>query len=112
MTQQSIRQKNALSTAGLVLGILSVLGCWTLIGGFICGGLALTLSILSRGNGRLSGQAWAGIACGIIGLILSVVMMNVLFSNLNVQGYFTEVSQNGAAGSTVFAVTQMGGVLA
>ncbi|MCD7948637.1 MAG: hypothetical protein LUG13_10235 [Oscillospiraceae bacterium] len=70
------------STASLVLGILSIVLCWTSWVGMILGILAIVFGVLAKRTlpadaaklGRI------GFILGIIGLILSVILLIVLLS--------------------------------
>lgn len=74
MTEQKRMQTNGLAAGGLVLGILGMVSFWTIYGGLIFGGLAVTLSLLSRGRFRLGGMAVAGLVCGVIAVAAAFVL--------------------------------------
>ena len=65
---------NGMSTAALVLSIIGLL-TMVLGGSIIFGSLAIVLALLSRGAGRMSGQARAGLGISIAGIIISVVIL-------------------------------------
>ena len=54
--------------ASLVLGILSFF-CF----GIISGALAIAFASIAKNNGNKSGMATAGLVCGIVGLVLTVI---------------------------------------
>lgn len=75
-----VQQRNGLGTAGMVLGILALVLCWTTWPGIILGILAIIFSALGRGRAKRGeasnrGQATAGLVCGIIGTVLSIVVI-------------------------------------
>ena len=75
-----MQPRNGLGTAGMVLGILALVLCWTTWPGVILGILAIVFSALGRGRAKSGeasnrGQATAGLVCGIIGTVLSIVVI-------------------------------------
>lgn len=70
---------NALATASLIMGILSLVTLCCIYGGLIFGSLGLAFSLLSRGkNKRFSEHAKAGLILSIIALSLLALLF--LFS--------------------------------
>ncbi len=68
-------QDNRLAIAGMILGIISILGsCIFGIYGLLSGIVGLIVSILSRKHSK-SGMGVAGIVCSIIGILLSILML-------------------------------------
>jgi heme/copper-type cytochrome/quinol oxidase subunit 2 len=72
--------KNGLGTAGLVLGILAIVFCWTVVGGIILGILGLVFGLVgrsraSRNEANNGGAALAGAITGGIGLLLAVIFI-------------------------------------
>jgi hypothetical protein len=68
------------ATAGLVLGILGLIGFWIPFGDIVMSGLAVILSVVGLGqtnSGRYAGRgkAIAGLVCGIIGLIPAILVI-------------------------------------
>ena len=63
-----------LAIASLVLGILSFF-CF----GIISGVLAIIFATMAKSSGNKSGMATAGMVCGVIGLVLTVLGLFVLF---------------------------------
>lgn len=70
--------------AAMVLGIISIAGCWCCWGvvGLICGGLAIVFGgnamrdiDAGRADPNDRGKAVAGKVCGIIGLIISILVL-------------------------------------
>jgi hypothetical protein len=73
-------RNSGLSVAGMVLGILTLVGFWVPIGSVLLGVLAVVLSgagIAQTGKPGVTGRGMAitGLVCGIIGLIPSVIFM-------------------------------------
>jgi hypothetical protein len=71
---------SGMSVAGMVLGILTLVGFWVPIGSVILGVIAVALSgagMAQTGKPGYSGRGMAitGLVCGIIGLIPSVIFM-------------------------------------
>ncbi len=72
-----MNQNSGKATASLVLGIISMVGLCSPIVGIICGIIALVLSFMAKKDGTVNGKQKAGLILGIIGIVLSVVMMIV-----------------------------------
>ena len=71
---------SGMSVAGMVLGIITLVGFWIPIGSVILGVLAVALSgagISQTGKPGYSGRGMAitGLVCGIVGLVPSVIFM-------------------------------------
>lgn len=74
---------NNMATASLVMGIIAcVTGCCC-CGGFVFGGLGIIFAILSRTEGKLRGQALAGIILSAIAVLLSIVALIFLMAYRN-----------------------------
>lgn len=74
-----MEQKNTMALVSMILGIISiVLSCCCFLG-MILGSLAVILAALSRGDGKMSGHAKAGLITGIVGMIGSVGGIFLLF---------------------------------
>jgi hypothetical protein len=76
-------RSSGLATAGLVLGILGLVGFWVPFVSLLLSGLAVVVSGLglaqTAGNAQLGrGKATAGLVCGLLGLIPAVVVI-ILF---------------------------------
>ena len=69
---------NGLSVAALVLSIVGVL---TMMfgGSVVLGSLAILLALLSRGSGRMSGQAKAAIGISIVSIALGILLLIGMF---------------------------------
>lgn len=79
-TPTTVGARNGFGTAALILGILSLLLFWTVLGGIVLGAVGLVLGILGRGRAKRQqatngGAALAGIICGGIGLALGIAMV-------------------------------------
>ncbi len=71
--QPVARPNNGNAIAGMVLGIVSCVFCWTWYIGIPAGVVGLVLSILSKKHGP-NKMATAGLICSIIGLGISAVV--------------------------------------
>jgi hypothetical protein len=72
--------RNGLGVAALVLGVLAVVTSITVVGGVVLGIAALVLGIIgrqraTRGDATNGGVALAGIITGVIGALLSIVLV-------------------------------------
>lgn len=69
---------NVLSVAALVL---SIVGLLTMLfgGSVVLGSLAILLALLSRGSGRMSGQAKAAIGISIVSIALGILLLIGMF---------------------------------
>jgi len=82
------RRKNPMSTAALALGILSITCCSVFYVALPFGAIAIICAILSRGKGQMPGKSRAGIICGSVGLIATVI---ITVSSV----YFVLTTENG-----------------
>lgn len=71
-------QKNNMATASMIMGILALvfLCCY---GGLLFGSLGILFAVLSRTEGRLTGQAQAGLILSVIGLVLGILLLAALW---------------------------------
>jgi hypothetical protein len=72
--------RNGLGVAALVLGILAIVTSITVVGGVVLGIVALVLGIVgrkraTRGEATNGGVALAGIITGVIGALLSILLV-------------------------------------
>ncbi|MFI6212305.1 DUF4190 domain-containing protein [Nocardia brasiliensis] len=82
--QESPKGKGLAITA-LVLGILALLTCWTVIGGFLFGVFALIFGVIAAVKARSgraggTGMAISGLVLGIFGMIIAGVLAVVGYS--------------------------------
>jgi amino acid transporter len=87
-----------LAITALVLGILAVLSCWTLVGGYLFGALAIIFGLIAvlRSGGK--GMAITGLILGAIGLIATIVITIVgysFFVNTGGKDFFDCVNKAG-----------------
>jgi len=75
-------KKNGMATASLVLGIVSLALCWTGWIALACGIIAIVLAVVAKNKikadpdlANTSGQATGGLITGIIGSILSLLLI-------------------------------------
>lgn len=66
-------RKNTMATAALVLGVLSITLCSVFYVSLPCGAIAIICAILSRDNRPMVGKSKAGIICGSIGMVITLV---------------------------------------
>ncbi len=74
--------RNGLGTAALVLGILSIPGAFTVIGGVLLGILGIIFGAIGRsrakrGQATNGGSALAGVITGAVGLLIAVVLVAI-----------------------------------
>lgn len=67
----SAAPKNTLGTVALILGVLAILACWTIIGGYVLGLLAVVLGFVARSRYK-NGAATNGTA-STVSIILGFV---------------------------------------
>ncbi|MCD7715846.1 MAG: hypothetical protein LUI39_05280 [Lachnospiraceae bacterium] len=66
-------RNNTMATAALVLGVLSITLCSVFYVSLPCGAIAIICAILSRDNRPMVGKSKAGIICGSIGMVITLV---------------------------------------
>lgn len=77
-----VRPRNGSGTAALVLAIVGLAACWSVLGGIVCGAVAVTLGFIGRGraargeadNGEI---ATAGTALGILAIAVSLAFVAI-----------------------------------
>ncbi|MEU4339789.1 DUF4190 domain-containing protein [Nocardia sp. NPDC023852] len=74
-----------LAITALVLGILGLLSCWTVVGGYLFGIFALIFGVVAlvkarSGTAGGTGMAIAGLILGVLGLIGAIVITVVGYS--------------------------------
>lgn len=79
-------QQNGLGTAGMVLGIIALVLFWTIFVGVVCGVLAIIFGAIGRRRARDGvasnhGSATAGLATGIIAVIISLLFAAIVIPN-------------------------------
>lgn len=82
---------NALASASMILGIVSIASAFLIpvLLPFVCGALAITFALLSKGyDNRLCGRAVAGLATAIAGIILHLItIITTIFLITNLPAY-------------------------
>lgn len=68
------RSRNPMATAAIVLGIISLMSFLFFYSSVPCGALAVLCALLSRGQSPMPGRSKAGLACGICGLSMSLIL--------------------------------------
>ena len=73
---------NRAGNAGLALGILAVLLCWTVFIGIVCGVLAVVFGVIGQGRVRSkqatnAGAARASVILGSLGIALTIIFVIV-----------------------------------
>jgi hypothetical protein len=86
--QSPARRRNGFGVAALILGLLALVLSWTIIGGIVLGALALIFGLLGRarakrGEATNGGMSIAGLALGVIGLLISIGLIAFGVSILN-----------------------------
>ncbi len=81
----AILPSSGFATAGMVFGILCLVGFWLPFGDVLFAGLAVLFSVLgmsqTRGGAYAGqGKAVAGLICGIIGLIPAIIVISLLIT--------------------------------
>ncbi|MFD4295352.1 DUF4190 domain-containing protein [Rhodococcus sp. NPDC058532] len=74
--------RNGAGIAALILGVLAVLGVWTIVGGIVLGVLAVILGFVGRSQFKKrratnGGMSLAGIILGALAVIVSIVLVVV-----------------------------------
>lgn len=70
------RKTHAFSVVSLVTGIFSILCCCSAYGGLVLGVCAIVFAIVSRRHlGYFEGMALAGLVCGIMGTLFSLLII-------------------------------------
>lgn len=99
---------NGMGVAALVLGILAVLGCWTVVGGVLLGILAVVFGFVGRGKAKRGeatngGMALAGLICGAVGIVLAAAFVTLLVAVFHSDSGQKFVDCMDRAGSSVTA---------
>lgn len=76
------RRRNGLGTAALVIALVGLAACWSVLGGIVCGIVAVILGFIgrgraSRGEADNGGIATAGIALGTLAVVVSLVFIGI-----------------------------------
>ena len=86
---------SSFATASMVLGILAILSAFTgtVFPPLVCGGLAIILGLLSKGNDKaMLPNAKVGILTAILGLVINILIVAsaflLLFTNADMQNDF------------------------
>lgn len=70
-------KNNALSVAGFIMGLISLVTSFVVVFVPFWAGLGLCFCILSRGDGRLSGLAKAGIILSVLGILAGFIFAHL-----------------------------------
>lgn len=81
-------RSKGMAIAALVIGILAILLCWTIVGGILLGLIAVVLGLVAAGRAKRGvaggrGMAITGAVLGLVGAILSGVLVAIGVSFLN-----------------------------
>jgi len=98
-----VAPRNGLGVAALVIGILALVGAFTVAGGIILGTVAVVLGFLGRGRVRRGeanngGTAMAGIVLGVLAVVASLVAVAFwvgIFNEVGAGDYFECLQQAG-----------------
>lgn len=89
--------RNPMATAAVVLGVISLFTCMVFYISVPCGAMAVLLAILSRGKSPMPGKSKVGIACGMIGMCLSIVVtlasVWIVLTNAQMRAYMESYLQ-------------------
>lgn len=78
---QMDQKKNNMAVVSLIFGILSiVIACCGI--GIPLGAMAILFACLSKVDFTMEGKARAGLICGIVGMLLSVIALVIWFSGI------------------------------
>lgn len=72
---QYVPTTNGQATTAMWLGIAALLLCWTIIGGFVLGILAIVFGAISKGKPPASGKSNGAIIMGITAIILPILLI-------------------------------------
>jgi len=97
-------QSNTMAIAGMILGILSIVFCWIPLLGLVLAIIGLILGVKGLNNakqmeGKGKGFGIAGISCGSVGIVLSIIytvfwLFFALIINETVNAYNTYTNRN------------------
>ncbi len=75
MNEQTTQQtnENAMALASMIIGIISIVVSCCCFGGMVLGSLAVALACLSRVEADFDTHAKAGLICGAVGMVLSIM---------------------------------------
>lgn len=104
-------KRNGLGVAALIVGIIALIGSFTVVGGVVLGIAAIVLGVLGRGRVKKGeadngGMAIAGIVLGAIALVLSAIVLAAgaaFFFSDSGQGLFDCLEQAGTDQAAVDA---------
>lgn len=79
-SHEPVEKKNGLGIASLVLGIISIIGIITVVGGILFGLIGAILGFIARGRVKRGeadngGVALAGVITSLIGLLVSIALI-------------------------------------
>ncbi|HET6562351.1 MAG TPA: DUF4190 domain-containing protein [Marmoricola sp.] len=102
--EQPQKRGSGMAIAALILGVLALLTCWTVLGGILFGLVAIILGFVASRRakrGEAGGRAMAiiGIVTGLLGLIISVVIVvaiGAFWNSDSVQDYRNCLEQAGS----------------
>lgn len=72
-------QPNHMATASMVLGIVAVLTCCCNSVVFAFAGLSILFALLSRPDGKMTGQARAGVILSVVAIVLMVLFWILMY---------------------------------
>ena len=75
--QQVRASQSTMALASLVMGILSLVTCCCIYGGFIFASLGILFALLSRTEDKMEGYAKAGLITSIISFVLMFLLLMV-----------------------------------
>lgn len=79
-------ENKGMAIASMILGIVSIVCCWSWYICLPCGVIGLVLGIMfNKKNGSI-GMSKAGVICSIVGMVLCVLLLIVCFALLGAVG--------------------------
>ncbi len=89
------KKKSRMATAAMVLGIIAIFTSSAFYIALPCGALAIICAILARTNHPMTSRCKAGIICGAVGIVISVIVtvyaMFSLFSTESGRDYLENI---------------------
>jgi len=87
--------RNSLGTSALLVAILGLVFCWSVVGGVVCGVVAVVLGFSGHGRAKRGEAdngvvAMAGLALGALAVVVSLAVIGIwvrVYTEVDVPGY-------------------------